>query len=42
MELNKNIELNKYKAFCQWKHFFSQASDGLEKEFHPLEGNKNY
>ena len=19
------------EAFCQWKHFFSQASDGLEK-----------
>ena len=34
---DKNMELNKYKAFCQWKHFFSHISDGLGKEAHPLE-----
>ena len=27
----------KFKAFFQWKQFFSQASDDLEKELHPLE-----
>ena len=30
-----------FKAFCQWKHFFSQASDGLEKELHPSEEYRN-
>jgi len=34
------MELKKYKAFSQWKRFFSQASDGLEKEVHPLEEKK--
>ena len=37
MELNIEIGLNIYKAFCQWKQFFSHASDGLENEVHPLE-----
>ena len=36
-DLNRNVDLDKPKAFCQWKHFFFQASDDLEKEVHPLE-----
>jgi len=35
-------ELKKNKAFCQWKDFFSQASDDLEKEAHPSEEAKRY
>ena len=23
--------------FCQWMHFFYQASDGMEKQVHPLD-----
>ena len=31
------VKLKKIKAFCQWKQFFSQASDSLEKEALPSE-----
>ena len=29
---NKNIELSKFNAFCQWKHFFSQIFKIWEKK----------